>query len=118
MIFMIQKELAEKFNYRATKMNKYKFICELCSKYEILFNVSNNVFIPKPKVKSNVVKFSLKNHKYKSNNIIKFTNKIFLNKRKKIKSKIQISNTLDNNLLNKRIEDLNFDQLLKIYKFI
>ena len=54
---MIQSELADKFNYNTGKMNKYKFISEYCGRYKILFNVSPNVFYPKPKVNSKVVKF-------------------------------------------------------------
>ena len=55
---MIQSELADKLDYNAGKMNKYKFISEYCGKYKILFNVSPNVFYPKPKVNSKVVKLS------------------------------------------------------------
>ena len=40
-ICMIQKELAEKFDYKKIKMNKYKFIIQICANYEMLFNVSN-----------------------------------------------------------------------------
>ena len=53
---MIQSELADKFNYNKEKMNKYKFLSKYCSNYKILFNVSPNVFYPKPKVKSKIVK--------------------------------------------------------------
>ena len=38
-ICMIQKELAEKFNYEQGKMNKYKFVTQYCGSYEIKFNV-------------------------------------------------------------------------------
>ena len=51
---MIQKELAEKFDYNNNKMNKYKFIIKFCTNYRMLFNVSNKVFYPKPKVNSKV----------------------------------------------------------------
>ena len=59
LVCMIQSELADKFNYNQGKMNKYKFISEYCGKYKILFNVSPNVFYPKPKVNSKVIKFKL-----------------------------------------------------------
>ena len=42
------------------KMNKYKFTTEYCSNFEVLFNVSPNIFHPKPKVNSKVVKFKQK----------------------------------------------------------
>ena len=56
-ICMIQKELADKFDYSCGKMNKYKFLSKYCGEYNIEFNVSNNVFHPKPKVQSRVIKF-------------------------------------------------------------
>ena len=58
---MIQSELADKFNYKFGKMNKYKFLSKYCSEFEILFNVSPNVFYPKPKINSRVVRFKLNN---------------------------------------------------------
>jgi Dimethyladenosine transferase (rRNA methylation) len=36
-VCMIQKELAEKFDYNKNKMNKYKFIIKFCSSYKMLF---------------------------------------------------------------------------------
>ena len=59
LVCMIQSELADKLDYQTSKMNKYKFISEYCASYKVLFNVSPNVFYPKPKVNSKVVKFKL-----------------------------------------------------------
>ena len=42
LVCMIQSELADKLDYKKCKMNKYKFVTEYCSTYQILFNVSNN----------------------------------------------------------------------------
>ena len=57
---MIQKEVALKFDYNLTNMNKYKFLTKIVSNYTRCFDVSSNVFVPKPKVKSTVVKFKFK----------------------------------------------------------
>ena len=114
---MIQKELAEKFDYRKKKMNKYKFIIKVCANYKMLFNVSNKVFYPKPKVKSKVVEFELKNIKVNQSKLLKFTNNIFKNRRKKLKNKIKNSFLIDQKILSKRVEDLSFNELLKIYDF-
>ena len=57
MILMIQKEVAEKFDYNLPNMNKYKFLTKISSLYTRCFNVSSKCFIPQPKVKSTVVKF-------------------------------------------------------------
>ena len=116
-LFMIQKELAEKFDYRKKKMNKYKFIIEMCSNYKILFNVSNKVFYPKPKVSSRVVEFKLKNIQIDEKKLLNFINKIFSNKRKNMRSKINYREFINEKILNKRVEELSFNELLKIYKF-
>ena len=116
LICMIQSELAEKLNYKIGKMNKYKFISEYCGKYEILFNVSPNVFYPKPKVNSKVVKFELIKQNINSKNLDCFLNKFFVNKRKKIKSNKNIKILIDEKIADKRYEDLKYLEILDIYK--
>ena len=115
MIFMIQKEVAEKFDYNLNNMNKYKFLTKISSTYSKCFNVSSNVFFPKPKVTSSVVKFSFnqKNYNLKKANI--FANLIFKNVRKKISNNIKIKKFNDMNLLEKRVSQLSIDELLTIY---
>ena len=117
LIFMIQKELAIKFDYTKKKMNKYKFINKICADYKILFDVSNKVFYPKPKVDSKVVEFKLRKHDLDQKRILSFINKIFLNKRKIIKNKFNKKLYINDKILNKRVEDLEFNELLEIYKF-
>ena len=55
MIFMIQKEVAIKFDYKLKKMNKYKFITKIFCKYKRCLNM--NQVLLRPKIKSTVVKF-------------------------------------------------------------
>ena len=114
---MIQKELAEKFDYNKNKMNKYKFIIQVCTNYKMLFNVSNKVFYPKPKVNSKVVEFKLKNIQIDEKKFLNFTNMIFKNKRKNLRNKIKNSKLINEKILSKRVEELNFKDLLKIYNF-
>ncbi len=114
-VLMLQKEVAEKYNYNKLKMNKYKFITEISSKYKVCFKVTNNVFFPRPKVESAVVKFTFKKNKINWDKTEKFINIIFSKKRKIISNKFNkfIS---DNKLISKkRIEDLNFKELIQIY---
>ncbi len=113
MIFMIQKEMAIKFDYNLPKMNKYKFITKIISSYAIKFDVSSNVFFPKPKVKSSVVmfKFNKKNFNLKKAN--SFANIIFKNIRKKIYNNLKLNS--DDNLLQKRVDKLTIDELINIY---
>jgi 16S rRNA (adenine1518-N6/adenine1519-N6)-dimethyltransferase len=116
LVCMIQSELADKFNYKTGKMNKYKFIAEYCGKYKILFNVSPNVFYPKPKVSSKVIKFQLISKNINSQNLDYFLNIFFINKRKKIKSNKNIKMILNSTIENKRYEDLKYSEILDIYK--
>ena len=116
LVCMIQSELADKLNYKKGKMNKYKFICEYCGIYKILFNVSPNVFYPKPKVYSKVVKFVLKKENINSEKLNHFLNIFFINKRKKIISNKNIDIKIDENIANKRYEDLKYIEVLHIYK--
>ena len=116
LVCMIQSELADKLDYNTSKMNKYKFISEYCGTYKILFNVSPNVFYPKPKVNSKVVKFILKKKNIHAENLDYFLNAFFINKRKKIKSNKNINIFIDETIANKRYEDLKYIEILDIYE--
>ncbi len=113
MILMVQREVALKFNYNLSNMNKYKFINKIVSNFSICFDVSPNVFVPKPKVISTVVKFELKKKNIDFEKINLFTNLIFKNIRKKISNNIKFKKK--ENLINKRVNELTIDDLLKIY---
>ena len=113
---MIQKELALKFDYRKEKINKYKFIIKICCDYKILFDVSNKVFYPKPKVQSKIVEFKLKINNINKKKLLTFTNIIFGNKRKRIKNKLTNISFVNKEILNKRVEELSFNEILDIYK--
>jgi len=115
-VCMIQSELADKFNIAYGKMNKYKFACNYCCKYEIKFNVSSNVFYPKPKVKSKVVNFILKKNNIDLKKFDYFIKNFFTNKRKKIKSNKYFYNKINSKYLNYRYEDLSYSDILIIYK--
>ena len=114
MVFMIQKEVALKIDYNEEKLNKYKFFLKIACKYNRCFNVPRNVFYPKPKVESSVVKLKLIKNNIDWEKANKFSSTIFKNKRKKISNKIR-SNELSNSLLNQRIDQININDLLRIY---
>ena len=117
MVFMIQKEVAEKFDYNINNMNKYKFLTRIMTSYLRYFEVSPKVFFPKPKVKSTVVKFEFKNKNVDINRANNFSDIIFKNVRKKIYKNLKIKKT-ENIILNKRVNELTIDELLWIYNFI
>ena len=115
MVLMIQKEVAEKFDYNLPKMNKYKFLTKVVSSFSRCFNVSSNVFVPKPKVESTVVKFVFNKKNFNLINAKSFSKLIFRNVRKKIYNNIKISNK--KKLLEKRVDELSIKELLDIYNF-
>ena len=117
MVFMIQKEVAEKFDYNIKDMNKYKFLTRIMTCYSRFFEVSPKVFIPRPKVQSTVVKFKFKKENIDINRVFNFSNLIFKNIRKKIYKNLKIKKT-ENVILNKRVNQLTIDELLWIYNFI
>ncbi len=114
LIVMIQKEVAEKFDYK-NKINKYNFYSKLFSNYRICFDVSNNVFYPKPKINSSVVKFEIKYINIDIKKLDKFSKIIFNQKRKKILNKSNLFKLSNEDNLNKRIEELTFEEVLRIY---
>tara|TARA_B100001059_G_scaffold102612_1_gene102339 strand:+ start:1171 stop:1908 length:738 start_codon:yes stop_codon:yes gene_type:complete len=116
LVCMIQSELADKLDYKKGKMNKYKFLSEFCAEYKILFNVSPNVFYPKPKVNSKVIKFKLIKKKIETQKLDYFINAFFINKRKKIKSNKNIKIAINKTIVNKRYEDLKYTEILDVYK--
>ncbi len=113
MIFMIQKEVALKFDYNLAEMNKYKFLTYTVATYIRIFEVSSKVFTPKPKIKSTVVKFLFNKKKYDLDNANRFVKLIFKNVRKKINNNIKINKVDD--LLNKRVNQLTIEDLFHIY---
>ena len=115
MVFMIQKEVAEKFDYNLPKMNKYKFLTKIVSNFKRCFDVSPEVFMPRPKVRSTVVKFIFNRNEFDLNKANNFSKIIFRNVRKKIYNNTNIK--INNELTNKRVNQINIDDLLTIYNF-
>ena len=115
MVFMIQKEVAEKFDYNLPKMNKYKFLTKIVSNFKRCFDVSPEVFMPRPKVRSTVVKFIFNRNEFDLNKANNFSKIIFRNVRKKIYNNTNIK--INNELTNKRVNQINIDELLTIYNF-
>ena len=115
MVLMIQKEMAVKFNYNKKKLNKYKFLNKLSCDYEECFKVPPNVFYPKPKIDSTVVKFKLKKKLADLNKANMFSNLIFRNKRKKINNNLKITDKNLQIIANKRVDEISISQLISIY---
>ena len=121
MIFMVQKEVAEKLNYKLDKKNKFSFFIDATSTYKIEFNVSKEVFYPKPRVNSTIIRISPTKNNLNKIKLLKFTNLAFANKRKKLKNALQdiefikINKLKFNEIINKRAEDLETDELIYLF---
>ena len=118
MIFLIQKEVSKKFNYQINKKsNKYNLFLKTITKYEILFHISNKVFYPNPKVESTLVKITPKKTKINKKKLWNFSNKLFINKRKKLnKTFRKLKNNIKfKDILEKRPEQLNQDEYIKLF---
>jgi len=122
-ILMIQKEVAEKMKYNnIKKRNRLNVITEITSFFNIEFNVSKNVFYPKPNVNSSVIKFKpKKNISIDFEKLQKFTRDLFKNKRKKIKNILPYNNIkniekiYEMNILDMRAEDLSINEIIQIF---
>jgi len=120
MVFLVQKEVSDKFKYKLlNKKNKYSLFLEIVSNYQVLHDISNKVFYPKPKVKSTLIKITPKNIEIDKEKLWIFSNKIFMNKRKKIKNTFNKLDykIIDKAILKKRPEDLNKSEYLKLFNF-
>ena len=118
MIFLIQKEVSKKFNYQINKKaNKYNLFLKSITKYEILFNISNKVFYPNPKVESTLIKITPKKTKINKKKLWVFSNHLFVNKRKKLnKTFKKLKNNIKfKSILEKRPEELNKDEYIKLF---
>ncbi len=119
MVIMLQKEVALKYNYNQGKLNKYKFLVSLCSNYKICFKVSKNVFLPKPKIDSAIVKFKFNKKNIDWEKTDNFVKMIFNNRRKIIKNNINFNNKIDlSSIMNKRVDQIELNEILKIYNLI
>ena len=121
MVLMIQKEVADKMNYvNKIKKNRLNLFIEVASRYNIEFDVSNNVFFPKPKINSSVITITPKNNlKIDLNKFESFTREIFQYKIKKLstvlklkKKKISLRNS---DIYEKRAEDLILSELMSVF---
>ena len=121
LILMFQKEFAERLIDK--KLNSLNSLVNCFYEINNSFNVSKNCFRPIPKIDSTVLSFKRKKNillkKNEINEFIKFKRNLFSHKRK------TLNNLLKNYNFNKekfdlklRIEDINLQQLLKIFREI
>ncbi len=121
MVLMIQKEVADKMSYvNKIKKNRLNLFIEVASRYNIEFDVSNNVFFPKPKINSSVITIIPKNNlKIDLNKFEFFTREIFQYKRKKLSTVLKLKEkkiSLNlSDIYEKRAEDLVLSELMSVF---
>ena len=119
-ILMIQKEVADKINPKNISMNKYKFLINYTSIFRIHFEISKNVFFPKPKINSSIITIKQKKIIENEKKLKNFINQFFNNKRKIISNLLpsyKLNKNIKNEILNKRVENLNYNEILLLLKF-
>ena len=121
LILMFQKEFAERLLDK--KLNSLNSLINCFYEINNSFNVSKNCFRPIPKIDSTVLSFKRKKNflleKTEVKEFIEFKRKLFSHKRK------TLNNLLKDHYFNKekfdlklRVEDINLQQLLKIFREI
>ena len=121
MVLMIQKEVADKMNYvNKAKKNRLNLFIEVASRYNIEFDVSNNVFFPKPKINSSVITITPKNNlNIDLNKFESFTREIFQYKRKKLSTVLKLKekkiSLINSDIYEQRAEDLTLSELMSVF---
>ena len=120
-IFLVQKEMAERFISKKEKQNKLSLITEYFGTIHGIFDIPSEAFHPKPKVTSTLIRL-VKNNKDRGLNYQNFKmilTKCFANPRKKIKAGLKALNlemeffSFD---INKRPEELVLDDFFEILR--
>ena len=118
LILMFQKEFAQRLLDK--KLNSINSLIKCFYTIKLNFNVSKNCYRPIPKVDSSVLTFNkLKKKIIKINEINKFIifkRNLFSHKRKSLKNLLKKYNLKNEFNLNLRVEDLNLDELVKIFR--
>ena len=118
LILMFQKEFAQRLLDK--KLNSINSLIKCFYTIKLNFNVSKNCYRPIPKVDSSVLTFNkLKKKIIKINEINKFIifkRNLFSHKRKSLKNLLKKYDLTNEFNLNLRVEDLNLDELVKIFR--
>ncbi len=118
LILMFQKEFALRLIDK--KLNSINSLVKCFYNIKLSFNVSKNCFRPIPKVDSSVLIFKKIKNKLLNNNEINdfiiFKRNLFSHKRKSLKNLLKKYNLKNKFDLNLRVENLELDELIKIFR--
>ncbi|MBZ2164972.1 16S rRNA (adenine(1518)-N(6)/adenine(1519)-N(6))-dimethyltransferase RsmA [Methanobacterium spitsbergense] len=133
-ILMYQLEFAERMIAKSGDSNysRLSVMMHFYAEVEMLFNVSKDVFFPKPKISSAVIKLTPKNKVEFNELFLKVTRALFQHKRKKVRNALMdsfheindldknerkiIISKLDQNIMDKRVIMIEPDSILKLSK--
>ena len=119
MIVMMQKEVALRINAKISTKNYSVFtlMTDYYAKKEVLFNVSKNVFYPKPKVDSSVVRFTpldTKKVEVKDEQMLfKVMKAAFQNRRKMLLNSLSNGLKMDKEIILKALEKCGINSSLR-----
>ena len=121
LILMFQKEFAQRLLDK--KLNSLNSLVSCFYDIDVRFNVSKNCFRPIPKVDSTILSFSRKENllleKIEVNEFVNFKRNLFSYKRKTLNNLLKKYDfDKDKYDLSVRIEDINLQQLIKIFREI
>ena len=122
MILMLQKELAHRIvsKHNNKEYGRISVMVQTFCDVKIKSEISKNVFHPKPKVNSSILKFKRKKTRIDIESFSYFIKQCFKQRRKKIKNNLK--NIFDINILNelseKRPEQISVKSYIKLYKKI
>ena len=131
-VLMVQKELAGRImcEGRSRNFSSLSVLVNLFCKVEKLFDVSRSHFIPNPNVESTVLKLTPRVRKEPKNvdEFLRFSRLLFSMRRKKIKNSLtmkghrgyleRIQETPLSWVLERRIEELDLDVLIELFKLL
>ena len=118
LILMFQKEFAQRLLDK--KINSINSLIRCFYDVKLSFNVSKNCFRPIPKVDSSVLVFSKKNKRLirenEVNDFIVFKRHLFSHKRKSLKNLLRQYNLEKDFNLKLRVENLDLETLISIFR--
>ena len=122
MTIMIQKEVAQRIISKPGSKNysRISVMCQTFCSVNYQFDVSKNVFYPKPKVNSAVLRFKNKKNTLSINKYSDFIKLAFMKRRKTLANNLKDNYDLSsiNTLNNKRAEDFSVKEFLELYNKI
>ncbi len=122
MVLMMQKELAERIisNHGRKCYGRISVMVQTYCDIKHEFNISKNVFIPKPKVDSSILSFKRKATDINFDDFSTLIKESFKHRRKKLKNNLKniFGNINLGNFSNLRAEELSIENFHELYKKI